>query len=58
MKKRKLGEITDLRKPSIINGVMVAQSENPRDAMMTRQELTQVNQKTRALYIWNNYWTD
>lgn len=37
---------------------MVPQSQNPRDAMMTKAELTQVNQKTRALYIWNNYWTD
>jgi len=40
MKVRMLRGITDLRKPSIINGVMVAQSEDPRGAMMTSKELT------------------
>lgn len=57
MKRRLLKGITDLRKPCINNGVMVAQSEDPNDAMMTSNELVALNQKTRSLYIWNNYWT-
>jgi hypothetical protein len=57
MKRRLLKGITDLRKPAIVNGVIVAQSEDPRDAMMTSNELVELNKKTRSLYIWNNYWT-
>jgi hypothetical protein len=43
MKRRLLKGITDLRKPTIINGVMVAQSEDPNDAMMTSNELVALN---------------
>tara|TARA_B110000285_G_C14914606_1_gene509589 strand:- start:520 stop:651 length:132 start_codon:yes stop_codon:yes gene_type:complete len=43
MKRRLLKGITDMRKPAIVNGVIVAQSEDQKDAMMTSNELVALN---------------
>lgn len=43
MKRRLIKGITDMTKPAIVNGVIVAQSGNPKDAMMSSNELVALN---------------